>query len=88
MSDSTPPNPSVKDVVFPMYFDGPMQMTFESDTKEIVVRCLMVTGPGTAPVRADLRFTKDGTGHLFGGILQMVEEGHVKVTPGEKRVIQ
>jgi hypothetical protein len=88
MSENNPPKPNFENPVFPMLFDGPMQMTFEHGTKEIVLKCFMIIEQGMPPVRANLRFTKEGTGNLFGGILQMVEEGLVKVTPGEKRIIQ
>ncbi len=86
--DNKPSKLDLTDAIFPMRFEGPMQMTFDNITQEITVKCLMQINPNVAPMQAHLSFTKDGTGHLFGGILEMVNKGMVTVTPGEQRILQ
>lgn len=87
MSDETKrPQVDLSNSVFPMTFDGPVYLTIESATQELVVKCFMHLGENT--VAAHLRFTNAAMGQLVGGVLGLVEQGHITVTPGTPETLQ
>lgn len=75
-------------MVYPLIVDGPVCLTVEGATQELIVKAFMPIAGSTDPIQTHIRFTNEAFGQLAGGILKLIELGHVTVSPSDPKSVQ
>lgn len=83
MSDTKPMEVDLSNTVLPLSVDGPVYLTVEGATRELVVKCFMQTSVSANPMPVHIRFGQTAFGELAGGIVKLIEMGHITLTPTE-----
>lgn len=75
--------------VLPLTVEGPVYLTVEGATQDLVIKCFMQTTVSANPMPVHIRFGKAAFGELAGGIMKLIELRHITLTPIEsKKTVQ
>lgn len=88
MSKEKSPESDLSNSVLPITVDGPVYLTVEGETQELVVKCFTHVALNSNPLPIHIRFTTSAFGDLVAGILKLVEGGYVTIKPGAPKSVQ
>ena len=71
-----------------MLVDGPVYLSVDGTTQELTVKAFAPVMGRSDPVPVHIHFTNEAFGQLAGGIVQLIEQGHVTLSPGTRKPVQ
>ena len=73
---------------YALVIEGPVYLTVNGGTQELIVKAFSPVLGGAAPVPVHLHFTNEAFGELAGGIMKLIDLGHVTVNAGTPNQLQ